>query len=89
MADRVASRRISGGATIDIMVNSVGISHHRPALKLRVEDWDRVLDINHRGTFLCCQAVGRSMTAKGKGAIINFSLATGIVLAVDGGFLKR
>jgi NAD(P)-dependent dehydrogenase (short-subunit alcohol dehydrogenase family) len=65
--------------TIDILVNSAGISHHRPALELPVEDWDRVLDINLRGTFLCCQAVGRIMTAKGKGAIINFSSIAGVV----------
>jgi len=65
--------------TIDILVNSAGISHHRPALELPVEDWDRVLDVNLRGTFLCCQAAGRIMTAKGKGSIINFSSIAGVV----------
>jgi NAD(P)-dependent dehydrogenase (short-subunit alcohol dehydrogenase family) len=77
--------------TIDILVNSAGLSHHRPALELPVEDWDRVLDVNLRGTFLCCQAVGRIMTAKRKGSIISdaSSMVTGIVLPVDGGFLAR
>jgi len=65
--------------TIDILVNSAGISHHRPALELPVEDWDRVLDVNLRGTFLCCQAAGRVMTAKHRGSVINFSSIAGVV----------
>jgi len=65
--------------TIDILVNSAGISHHRPALELPVEDWDRVLDVNLRGTFLCSQAAGRIMVAKGKGSVINFSSIAGVV----------
>jgi NAD(P)-dependent dehydrogenase (short-subunit alcohol dehydrogenase family) len=65
--------------SIDILVNSAGISHHRPALELPVEDWDRVLDVNLRGTFLCCQAAGRIMVAKQKGSIINFSSIAGVV----------
>lgn len=65
--------------TIDILVNSAGISHHRPALELLVEDWDRVLDVNLRGTFLCCQAAGRVMATKGRGSIINFSSIAGVV----------
>jgi NAD(P)-dependent dehydrogenase (short-subunit alcohol dehydrogenase family) len=65
--------------TIDILVNSAGISHHMPALDLPAEEWDRVLDVNLRGTFLCCQAAGRIMAAKRKGAIINFSSIAGVV----------
>ena len=65
--------------TIDILVNCAGISYHRPALEMPVEDWDRVLDINLRGTFLCCQAAGRIMAAKRRGAIINFSSIAGVV----------
>jgi len=70
---------VAGLGTIDILVNSAGISHHRPALELPVADWDRVLDVNLRGTFLCCQAAGRIMAAKQKGSIINFSSIAGVV----------
>jgi NAD(P)-dependent dehydrogenase (short-subunit alcohol dehydrogenase family) len=65
--------------TIDILVNSAGISSHTPALELSVESWDKVLDVNLRGTFLCCAAAGRVMVAKGRGAIINFSSIAGVV----------
>jgi len=65
--------------TIDILVNSAGISQHTPALELAVESWDKVLDVNLRGTFLCCAAAGRVMVPKRHGAIINFSSIAGVV----------
>jgi NAD(P)-dependent dehydrogenase (short-subunit alcohol dehydrogenase family) len=65
--------------TIDILVNSAGISQHTPALELSVENWDKVLDVNLRGTFLCCAAAGRVMVPRRKGSIINFSSIAGVV----------
>jgi NAD(P)-dependent dehydrogenase (short-subunit alcohol dehydrogenase family) len=65
--------------TIDILVNSAGISQHTPALELAVESWDKVLDVNLRGTFLCCAAAGRVMVPKRRGTIINFSSIAGVV----------
>lgn len=65
--------------TVDILVNSAGIPQHDPAESTPVATWDRVLDVNLRGTFLCCQAAGRMMLRKGSGAIINFSSIAGVV----------
>ncbi len=65
--------------TIDILVNSAGISHHRPALETTAEEWDRVQDVNLRGTFLCCQAAGKIMTVTRRGSVINFSSIAGVV----------
>jgi NAD(P)-dependent dehydrogenase (short-subunit alcohol dehydrogenase family) len=65
--------------TIDILVNSAGISQHDPAESTPLETWDRCIDVNLRGTFLCCQAAGRVMLEKGKGVIINFSSIAGSV----------
>jgi len=65
--------------TIDILVNSAGISQHDPAENTPLETWDRVLDINLRGTFLCSQAAGRIMLKKKRGVIINFSSIAGVV----------
>ncbi|MGH9544904.1 MAG: SDR family NAD(P)-dependent oxidoreductase [Terriglobales bacterium] len=64
---------------VDILVNCAGIPQHDPAELIPVETWDRVLDINLRGTFLSCQAAGRIMLAKRKGTIINFSSIAGVV----------
>ena len=64
---------------IDILVNCAGIPQHDPAELTPVETWDRVLNINLRGTFLCCQAAARVMLKKGSGVIINFSSIAGVV----------
>ena len=64
---------------IDILVNCAGIPQHDPAELTPVETWDRVLNINLRGTFLCCQAAARVMLEKGHGVMINFSSIAGVV----------
>src|SRR5258708_27363007 len=64
---------------VDILVNSAGIPQHDPAETTPLETWDRVLDVNLRGTFLCCQAVGRVMLKYQRGVIINFSSIAGVV----------
>ena len=58
---------------IDILVNSAGIVMLAPAEELSVEAWDKTIDINLKGTFLVCQAVGRHMLAAGGGAIVNMA----------------
>ena len=44
---------------IDILVNAAGLAIRKPADSFPVDDWQRVMDVNTRGTWLCCQAVGR------------------------------
>lgn len=57
---------------IDILINNAGISPvYTRALKLKEEDWDRILTVNLKGAFLCCQAVGRVMVEQGHGKIVN------------------
>ena len=64
---------------IDILVNCAGVPQHNPAESTPVDVWDRVLDVNLRGTFLCCQAAGRIMLQHKRGSIINFSSIAGVV----------
>jgi NAD(P)-dependent dehydrogenase (short-subunit alcohol dehydrogenase family) len=65
--------------SIDILVNSAGIPQHDPAESTPVATWDRVIDVNLRGTFLCCQAAARMMLPRRRGVIINFSSIAGVV----------
>jgi NAD(P)-dependent dehydrogenase (short-subunit alcohol dehydrogenase family) len=66
---------------IDILVNSAGIPqiHHDSAENIPLDDWEQIINVNLRGTFLCCQAAAGVMLQKGKGAIINFSSVVGVV----------
>jgi gluconate 5-dehydrogenase len=62
---------------IDILVNAHGISIRKPADTFPIDEWQQVMDINTRGTFLCCQAVGRIMIKQKSGKIINLSSVRG------------
>ncbi len=58
----------------DVLVNNAGIEHRAPFLNLPVAEFDRVISVNLRGTFLCSQAVARHMVAqKRNGTIINIA----------------
>lgn len=46
---------------IDILVNNAGVVQTKPMLDLSEADWDRVIDVNQRGTFFCLQAVAQQM----------------------------
>ena len=56
-----------------VLVNCAGFGFTKPALETTEEDWDRLLDTHLKGTFFCCQALGRLMIERGYGKIINLS----------------
>lgn len=58
---------------IDILVNSAGVAMLAPAEDLPLNAWDTTIDVNLKGTFLACQAVGRHMLDSGGGAIVNMA----------------
>jgi len=58
---------------VDILVNSAGVVQLAPAEELSVKAWDATIDVNLKGTFLMCQAVGRSMLEAGGGVIVNMA----------------
>ena len=62
----------------EVLVNAAGIGVSLPLLDHADEDWDRVLDINTRGTFLCLREAARQMTDRGGGAIVNVASVVGI-----------
>jgi len=62
---------------IDILVNAHGLAIRQPADTFPIDEWQQVMDINTRGTFLTCQAVGRVMIKQKSGRIINVSSVRG------------
>ncbi len=72
IAELVSAARQAFGR-IDILVNSVGIIRRGPIETVSTEDWDAMMDVNLRGAFLLCQAVGREMIARRQGKIVNVS----------------
>lgn len=62
---------------LDILVNAAGLAIRKPADSFPIEEWQQVMDINTRGTFLCCQAAGRVMIKQKSGKIVNVSSVRG------------
>jgi NAD(P)-dependent dehydrogenase (short-subunit alcohol dehydrogenase family) len=54
-----------------IHVNNAGVQTFKPLLELEESEWDRVIDTNLKGCFLCTQRAGRHMRVRGGGRIIN------------------
>jgi 3-oxoacyl-[acyl-carrier protein] reductase len=77
----VVGRTVSELGRLDILVNVAGIVSFGAAATLSEAEWDRVIDINLKGTFLCCQAVISTMRAQGWGRIINL----GSIIGKNGG----
>ena len=77
---RMVEEAVSVFGRVDILVNNAGVNPFiLEAEKIKEEGWDQVLDINLKGVFLCCQAVGKKMIQQGGGKIINISSAAGIL----------
>src|SRR5207302_195917 len=63
---------------IDILVNCAFAGSHTHPADLTYQEWKRVLDVNVSGYFLCAQAAGKRMIARGQGgAIVNLSSIAG------------
>ena len=63
---------------IDILVNNAGITKDNLFIRMKEEDWDQVMDVNLKGTFLCTKAVIRKMIKQKYGRIINMSSVVGV-----------
>ena len=65
--------------TIDILVNNAGLTKDSLLIRMKSEEWDEVMDVNLKGTFLCTKAVSRAMMKKRYGKIINITSVVGIM----------
>lgn len=63
---------------LDILVNAQGINLKRDAVDFPMEDWDKMFDINVKGTMIACKMAARVMREQKYGSIINLSSVRGI-----------
>jgi NAD(P)-dependent dehydrogenase (short-subunit alcohol dehydrogenase family) len=85
---RMVQQTVDAFGRIDVLVNNAavfGLLEYQPIEDISVELWDRVMAVNVRGVFLCCQAVVPVMKAHGGGKIIN--IASGTLLSGVPNFL--
>jgi 2-deoxy-D-gluconate 3-dehydrogenase len=69
---------------VDILVNNAGTAHRRSVMELERADWDRVMNVNLTGAFLCTKHAARAMKQQGSGKIINIASAYGLVAPSKG-----
>lgn len=63
---------------IDILVNNAGITRDNLIMRMSLEDWKKVIDINLTGSFICSKSVIKHMIKKRNGKVINISSIVGI-----------
>jgi len=65
---------------VDILVNNAGVSQlsYIATEDLPLDQWDHIVEINLRGTFLCCKHIAKSMISGGGGSIVNIASTAGI-----------
>ena len=79
--DAVATAVVAVGGNhgrIDVLVNSAGVAGGGPVHTVDAAEWDRVIDVNLKGTFLVCKHVLRRMVAQRSGSIVNISSIEGV-----------
>lgn len=71
--NKMVEKTLATFSKIDILVNNAGISKVVPAVEESEAHWDKMIGINLKGQFLCCQAVGKQMTRQKRGKIVNIA----------------
>jgi 3-oxoacyl-[acyl-carrier protein] reductase len=65
--------------SVDILINNAGITRDTLLIRMSEEDWDAVIDVNLKGTFLFTKAVARPMMKKRSGVIVNMASIIGLI----------
>jgi 3-oxoacyl-[acyl-carrier protein] reductase len=75
--DTLISETLKAFGRIDILVNNAGITRDTLLLRMKLEDWQAVIDLNLTGVFLCTKAVAKGMLKQRSGRIINIASVAG------------
>lgn len=76
--EEATNRVIEEFDKIDILINNAGITMDATLLKMKEEQWDKVIDINLKGTFNCGQVIAKHMAERQSGVILNAASVVGL-----------
>jgi 3-oxoacyl-[acyl-carrier protein] reductase len=75
--DQLVQKTLAQFNRIDVLVNNAGITRDTLLLRMKLEDWQAVIDLNLTGVFLCTRAVSKVMLKQKSGRIINITSVAG------------
>ncbi len=78
-ADELVSKAHEAFGKIDVFVNNAGITRDTLLLRMKEDDFDRVISVNLKGTFNCTQSVLKKMIKQRSGSIINIASVIGLI----------
>lgn len=82
---RIVAAAVDRFGAVHILVNNAGVLRPTPVIDIAEDEWDLVVDVNLKGTFLCSQAVLPSMREERWGRIVNLSSTAGKNVSTVGG----
>ena len=82
---RLVARTVDHFGEVHILVNNAGILRPTPVIDIEEDEWDLVVNVNLKGTYLCSRAVLPGMQKTGWGRIVNFSSTAGKNVSTVGG----
>jgi len=78
-AEELIKQTMAAFGSVDILVNNAGITRDNLSIRMGESDWDLVMNINLKGTFLCSQFAAKEMMKKRFGRIVNLASVSGIL----------
>ncbi|MCH7810528.1 MAG: 3-oxoacyl-[acyl-carrier-protein] reductase [Chloroflexi bacterium] len=76
--ERMIDETVAGLGRLDVLVNNAGFNRDTLILRMSLEDWDEVMELNLRAVFLCTKAVLRTMMKQRWGRVINIGSVSGL-----------
>lgn len=77
--DDLIKKTVEKFGKIDILVNNAGIFFQKPFLQYTEKDWDKIMDINIKGVYLCSQAAAKEMAKNKYGKIVSIASIAGLI----------
>lgn len=77
--DSLIEQTLKTWGRIDILVNNAGITRDTLLLRMKLEDWQAVIDLNLTGVFLCTKAASKVMLKQKSGRVINITSVAGLM----------
>ncbi len=78
-ADRLIRETVATFGRVDILVNNAGITRDGLLIRMKDDDWKKVLEVNLTGTFNCLRAAAKQMMKQRNGRIINIASVVGVM----------